>query len=106
MNLEKIWDVFLCELQVNPLIKRCYTRKVAGIPFLYVTTHSSADTSHLQLVIQKSAVEVMKGKQLQAECIFVRMHNDEFVFRHRFYVPLRKMFCCGNMCIDCVRFSK
>ncbi len=104
MNLEEIWEVFLRELEMNPLIDSCYKKNVTGIPFLYVSTYVTADECKLQASIQKAAAEAMKGKQLRAECIFVRKNSNLFVFRHRFYVPLRKMFCCGNLCIDCVRF--
>jgi hypothetical protein len=46
----------------------------------------------------------MRGKQLHCETIFVRQEEHLYVFRHRFYVPQQKMFCCGNLCPDCILY--
>nr|WP_034670071.1 hypothetical protein [Ectobacillus panaciterrae] len=58
----------------------------------------------MQHTIAQISALAMKGKRVHAECIFVRQENTLFVFRYRFYVPQQKMFCCGNLCIDCIRF--
>ncbi|KPB03336.1 hypothetical protein [Bacillus sp. CHD6a] len=106
MELEQIWDVFLEELDKNVLVLSCFRKHVAGIPFLYV----DVDPKHINDWEDKgmSFIEVcskvaMHKKKVTVETHFVRSKKSLFVYRHRFYVPQEKMFCCGNLCEDCIR---
>jgi hypothetical protein len=105
MDLEPIWQQFIKELTLNKDIESAYWRKIAGIPFLYI---SSPELSQLTLeaIIKKCSVTTIKGNRLHSETIFVRQDGVLFVYRHRFYVPQEKMFCCGNLCVDCTRLKR
>ncbi|TFE03603.1 hypothetical protein [Jeotgalibacillus sp. R-1-5s-1] len=104
MDLNEIWSIFTSELLKNERIEQAEWQKKAGIPFLYLST-SFLKQEELEYVIKKCAVRAMRGKRLNAETVFVRSHSGNYVYRHRFYVPLEKMFCCGNLCSDCIRFK-
>ncbi len=78
--------------------------KIAGTPFLYLSPTNPIDTKTLNRAIEKAAVIAMKGKRLHYELVFVRQDENVLVFRSRFYVPQEKMFCCGNLCHNCIRF--
>ncbi|MCA1029948.1 hypothetical protein LCL95_02735 [Bacillus timonensis] len=107
MNLATIWDVFLTVLNKNCAISQCHKKDVAGIPFLYVTSRSTeGQHEFVNHLIKLASAEAMKGKRLTSETIFVRKEHNVFVYRHRFYVPQEKMFCCGNICVDCIRFRE
>lgn len=84
----------------------CWIKKAAGIPFLYVQVNSGRALADITLKIEKESRFAMKGKRLTFDCIFVREDKNLYVFRHRFYVPQEKMFCCGNLCEDCIRLKK
>ncbi|WP_244094318.1 hypothetical protein [Jeotgalibacillus salarius] len=103
MDVNDIWKRFISLLSEEPGVIDVYWKKSAGIPFLYL--HSiKADRHEIELTIKKCAVRSMRGKRLNAETVFVRSDNGKWVYRHRFYVPQQKMFCCGNLCSDCIRF--
>ncbi|PLR84091.1 hypothetical protein CVD25_12765 [Bacillus canaveralius] len=102
MNLDHIWNRFIQLLQADPLINKAYYKKVAGIPFLYLRAIGNPPDRLLDAAIRRSSATAMKGKQLHSETVFVRSDDQLFVYRHRFFVPQQKMFCCGNQCADCV----
>ncbi|MBM6618576.1 hypothetical protein [Bacillus suaedaesalsae] len=105
MDLDDIWVMFLHELSsyrhYHSVKKQIYT----GVPFLYIQVAENTNTSQedIETTIKKAAARSMKGKRLHSETIFVRQEQHLFVYRHRFYVPQEKMFCCGNLCVNCVR---
>ncbi|KAA0548052.1 hypothetical protein FZW96_09985 [Bacillus sp. BGMRC 2118] len=105
MNLDDIWVKFLHELssiqQYHSVKKQVYS----GFPFLYIVVSHEASLiqEDIDATIQKAAARSMKGKRLHSETTFVRQEQYLFVYRHRFYVPQEKMFCCGNLCVNCVR---
>ncbi|KZE49703.1 hypothetical protein [Rossellomorea marisflavi] len=103
MDLETIWQLFLSHLQAEEQILNARVQKRAGIPFLYV--ESELGREELEYSIRKWSARAMRGKRLHSETIFFRAAGDLSVYRHRFYVPQEKMFCCGNLCPDCVRFK-
>lgn len=103
MDVNEIWQRFISLLSEEPGIVNAKWRKSAGIPFLYIQT-LQADRQEIEQKIKRCAVRAMRGKRLNAETIFVRALDGEWVYRHRFYVPQEKMFCCGNLCNDCIRF--
>ncbi|WP_289317249.1 hypothetical protein [Peribacillus sp. NJ4] len=105
MDLNQIWDQFIDHLLDNDEITQVSIKKFTGIPFIYIHFHPAQnDNSKLSFIIKKAASLSMRGKQLHCETIFVRQEEHLYVFRHRFYVPQQKMFCCGNLCPDCILY--
>ncbi|OCA85562.1 hypothetical protein A8F94_11790 [Bacillus sp. FJAT-27225] len=105
MEMEHVWSTFLKEISLIPPVSSVELKKMAGIPFLYITVDSPVNPELVEKSIRRCSALAMKGKKLSSETIYVRSEPNSFVFRHRFYVPQRKMFCCGNLCVDCVRFN-
>ncbi|MDR0137236.1 hypothetical protein RFW18_05710 [Metabacillus idriensis] len=105
MNLSQTVQLFLDRMNADETLS-CWIKKAAGIPFLYVQVNSAGSLAYIKLKIEKESRYAMKGKRLTFECIFVREDTKLYVFRHRFYVPQEKMFCCGNLCEDCIRLKK
>ncbi|MCM3665758.1 hypothetical protein M3204_15170 [Mesobacillus subterraneus] len=103
MNIEVIWEHFLGLLSKDDSIEHADYKKSAGIPFLYIYAKADSQQKELEKAIRHAAAASMKGKQLHSDTEFVRKEVNLYVFRHRFYVPQRKMFCCGNLCTDCIR---
>jgi hypothetical protein len=105
MDLDQIWQKFMDHLLDNDEITQVSIKKFTGIPFIYIDFHPAQnDISKLSIIIKKAAGLSMRGKQLHCETIFVRQEESLYVFRHRFYVPQQKMFCCGNLCPDCILY--
>ncbi len=104
MDIDLIWEGFVNNLSNTNGIKNAHWKRVAGIPFLYLTTNT-VEQDELHIKIKMCAGQAMRGKRLHAETIPVRTNRLNYVFRHRFYVPQEKMFCCGNLCPDCIRFK-
>ncbi|MFE4141073.1 hypothetical protein ACFX4I_04275 [Peribacillus sp. YIM B13472] len=105
MDLNQIWSQFIDHLLDNDEITQASIKKFTGIPFIYIHYIPPQNgNSKLSFLIKKAASLSMRGKQLHCETIFVRQEEHLYVFRHRFYVPQQKMFCCGNLCPDCILF--
>lgn len=103
MDLNHIWDLFIDSLSQQNEISNCHYKKITGIPFLYIKVTQDIGKHEIEKNIQMSAAKVMKGKQLHCETSFVRSDKSLYVYQHRFLVPQKKMFCCGNLCKDCIR---
>ncbi|MFD1735694.1 hypothetical protein ACFSCX_03865 [Bacillus salitolerans] len=107
MNLNSIWSSFLLELEQHIDIEKAEMRKFSGLPFLFIETRNDAiDIELIEQHIRLASAHAMKGKRLHSETVFVRKEAKQFVYRHRFFVPQEKMFCCGNLCEDCIRLKK
>ncbi|WP_246940273.1 hypothetical protein [Bacillus pinisoli] len=106
MNLDIIWSCFLEQLANDQAILSVKKQNYSGIPFLYIEIKEEEDRFFLEKIIKTKSAYVMKGKRLHSETIFVRYEANLYVYRHRFYVPQEKMFCCGNICTDCIRLKK
>ncbi len=104
MDLEMVWNTFIEYLLSTSKFMDVSMSKRAGIPFLYLTSISPVERKTVEPLIEKAAVKAMKGKRLHFESVYVRKENLLLVYRSRFYVPQQKMFCCGNLCHDCIRF--
>lgn len=104
MELDKIYSNFLNFLSQYKGVHSVDLKKVAGVPFLYI--ESSLDLSAVEILIREASSKSMRGKRLSSQSIYVRSEPGLHVFRHRFFVPQRKMFCCGNLCVDCVRLTR
>jgi hypothetical protein len=105
MDLELIWQLFMKQLTLNECIYKAYWKKITGIPFLYIQITPNTSHSSLESLIKKCSAIAVNGKRLHSETIFVRQDDMLYVYRHRFYVPQEKMFCCGNLCVDCTRLK-
>lgn len=104
MNLNETWESFLDLLSNEEAIRFVYKQSFTGIPFLYITTNPTVSKGTIEDAIKLLAAKVMRGKRLQMEYSFVRDDENLLVYRVRFLVPQEKMFCCGNLCPDCIRF--
>lgn len=105
MDLEIIWNVFLSHFNTVNEIEEASFKKITGIPFLYIKSRNGLEKEVIEDYIRRFSAKAMKGKQLHSETIFVRQDALLYVYRHRFYVPQQKMFCCGNLCDDCIRLT-
>ncbi|MFY4773749.1 hypothetical protein [Metabacillus sp. RGM 3146] len=101
-ELEAIWIQFLSELQSKEAIENTERKMIAGTPFLYVVLKTSLNQHELEKLIRNAAKKAMAGKRVTVQTIYVREQANTIVFRHRFFVPQEKMFCCGNLCEDCI----
>ena len=104
MDLKVIWDFFIERLRQENGIEDAYVKWSAGIPFIYIV--SAKEKSDIEYTIKKWSAKAMRGKRLHSDTIFFREKESLYVYRHRFYVPQEKMFCCGNLCVDCVRLKQ
>ncbi len=104
MDLIPIWENFLDLLRKEENVQSANVKWVAGIPFLYI--ESEGIKSEIEFIIKKWSAKAMRGKRLHSDTIFFRRENNVYVYRHRFFVPQEKMFCCGNLCVDCVRLKQ
>ncbi|MFC0524017.1 hypothetical protein ACFFGV_10640 [Pontibacillus salicampi] len=106
-ELEKAWTIFLQYMNERDIIHSCRYKEVTGIPFIYIQKHhSSIAREQVEEALMKAAARAMKGKRLTLSMYHVRENEAHYVYRVRFLVPQRKMFCCGNMCVDCIRFQR
>jgi hypothetical protein len=103
MDLAVIWDKFAEYLQSFAGIEDFEMKKIAGIPFIYI--EGSLSKEELEEMIKIASAKSMRGKRLHSETVYVRQKGGHYVYRHRFYVPQEKMFCCGNLCVDCIRLK-
>ncbi|SDM62509.1 hypothetical protein SAMN04488137_1097 [Fictibacillus solisalsi] len=105
MNLDDIWFRFLTAFRQADSIVSIEKKLVAGLPFLYILTSGTISEKMIEEMIKQEAIYAMKGKRINAEMIYVRKEAFLFVYRFRFLVPQEKMFCCGNLCEDCIRYQ-
>lgn len=104
MNLDSIWKGFLDSLQHVPFVLSLEKKLVTGLPFLYIHTNGQAGKNEIEDMLKVNSIDAMRGKRLNAEISYVRRDSFLFVYRFRFLVPQEKMFCCGNLCEDCIRY--
>ncbi|MCA0969394.1 hypothetical protein LCM20_02165 [Halobacillus litoralis] len=102
---ETAFETFDTELHQSTLLQQYQLKKVAGLPFVYLWPSPSVDRRMLEDMLKLCAAKAMKGKRLTLEMSYVRKSQAFYVYRVRFLVPQRKMFCCGNLCDDCIRFT-
>ncbi|RXY99384.1 hypothetical protein [Fictibacillus sp. S7] len=105
MNLDDIWTRFLTAFRQADFIVSIEKKLVAGLPFLYILTSGTVSKEMIEQTIKQEAIRAMKGMRLNAEIIYVRKEALLYVYRFRFLVPQEKMFCCGNLCEDCIRYQ-
>ncbi|MCP8616630.1 hypothetical protein [Salirhabdus salicampi] len=105
-TMEEVWNIFLQTLRNNNEICSVERKMYVGQYFVYITCNSSLSIQQLNESIQQAAAKAMKGKRLTLSIRYVRKHKAFHIYTVRFFVPLRKMFCCGNLCHDCIRFNE
>ncbi|MDN4073563.1 MULTISPECIES: hypothetical protein [Fictibacillus] len=104
MDLDHIWNSFLEAIRQTPFVHSAEKKLITGLPFLYIRTDGTADRTKIEEELKNRSMQAMKGSRLNAELSYVRTDSDLYVFRFRFLVPQMKMFCCGNLCEDCIRY--
>ena len=102
---ERAFQIFQKQLLESDYLKEVRFKTYAGLPFLYVQPKPACTRDVIENEIKRAAAKGMKGKSLTLTMSFVRKNQAEYVYRVRFLVPQRKMFCCGNLCDDCIRFT-
>ncbi|MFC7372050.1 hypothetical protein ACFQPF_10185 [Fictibacillus iocasae] len=106
MELDLVWERFLEQLNHSETGLSAYKKEVTGIPFLYVSLLASTiGREQAEHTIKVCAAQSIKGKRLSLLMEYVREDSHLLVYRFRFLVPQEKMFCCGNLCPDCIRFK-
>jgi hypothetical protein len=105
MDLTIIWKDFMEQISTAKNIEFAEKKTIAGLPFLYITLKNNREQKEVEKQLCSYAMTCMQGKRLNFIIQFVRAEHKLLVFRARFLVPQEKMFCCGNMCEDCIRFK-
>ncbi|KZZ82971.1 hypothetical protein [Bacillus sp. SJS] len=105
-ELDLIWKDFLDHMSSASVLSSIRKAVITGIPFLYITENSSSSKELLRSLIDQAAKKAMLHKKVTYKSVFVRNDGPLWVYRHRFYVPQEKMFCCGNLCTDCILKNK
>ncbi|MGI8314001.1 hypothetical protein [Halobacillus mangrovi] len=103
---ERAIEIFHHELMNHPIFKQVEFKKVTGLPFVYLTAKDDVSQKDIEETLKVSAARAMRGKRLTLAMSYVRKDQAQYVYRVRFLVPQRKMFCCGNLCDDCIRFTQ
>jgi hypothetical protein len=107
MNLSMIWKKYLKYLLEEAVITSVEKKVITGLPFLYVHVDDAIalNVDELEQILSNHAMQCMKGKRLNFSLEYVRREENVYVYRARFLVPQEKMFCCGNLCEDCIRLK-
>lgn len=105
--LDDIWDQFLLCISSNDEVNEVSNKLICGVSFLYIQPlNPPKNESFIKNIVLTCSKQYTSQFKLIYRIEFVRVEQNIFVFRHRFYVPNQKMFCCGNECINCTRFRK
>lgn len=102
---ERAFEIFQQELNQAPLFETVEFKKITGLPFVYLWPQEHVTRSEIEDKLKRCAAKSMRGKRLTLAMSYVRKNQALYVYRVRFLVPQRKMFCCGNLCDDCIRFT-
>jgi len=105
--LEAIWESFFQCLKLKKLFHSVEQKKVSGSYFIYIKESIvSIPINQYESQLKDCANQLISIYKVTYHIKFVRKENNTVIFRHRFLVPQTKMFCCGNQCVDCIRFNK
>jgi len=105
--LEAIWESFFQCMKNNKLINLIEQKKISGSYFIYIKESiESKSIIQYESQLKDCANQIISIYKVSYHVNFVRKEKNIIIFRHRFLVPQTKMFCCGNQCIDCIRFNK
>ncbi|MFD1018055.1 hypothetical protein [Thalassobacillus hwangdonensis] len=103
---EKAWMKFIETMDSSEMVAVFDHKIITGLPFIYITPAADVTQTMIESLLKLSAATAMKGKRLTLAMSYVRKNQAQYVYRIRFLVPQRKMFCCGNLCDDCIRFTQ
>lgn len=102
---ERAVQLFEKLLNESDLLLKAEFKSFTGLPFVYVYPKENTSQTEMEEQLKWCAAKAMKGKRLSLAMNYVRRTQTFYVYRVRFLVPQRKMFCCGNFCDDCIRFT-
>ncbi|MGE6893785.1 hypothetical protein [Priestia flexa] len=103
MTLDDVWFSFFSHFTRNKLIEQVEKKEISHVPFLYITS-SKGDRHQIEKWIHIASETATTNAKVTWQTEFVRHATSIYVYRHRFFVPQRKSFCCGNVCgTDCTR---
>ncbi len=105
MYLNDIWLIFLENLQADEGIILVEKKLITNVPFLYISSTHSIQTK-IDETIYASSILATTSTKVTWKSSFIRQEHRLFVYQHRFFVPQQKMFCCGNLCEDCIRLKR
>ncbi len=104
--LDDVWEQFFNCISNYKQIIQFSNKQICGSNFLYIQTESQQTEETIKKLLIYCSKTITEQFTLIYRIEFIRHENNIFVFRHRFYVPNKKMFCCGNNCANCTRFRK
>ncbi len=104
--LDGIWEQFTNCISNYKQITHFSNKLICGVNFLYVQSEIKMKEEEIKNLFITCSKQFTDEFKLIYRIEFIRKEDNHFVFRHRFYVPNKKMFCCGNQCTDCTRFRK
>ncbi|PGL69780.1 hypothetical protein [Bacillus sp. AFS055030] len=104
--LEDVWEQFFKCIIKDKQINHFSTKQVCGVYFLYIQSECQQTEESIKKLLIECSKTITEQFKLIYRIEFIRNENNHFVFKHRFYVPNKKMFCCGNNCANCTRFRK
>jgi len=105
--LDDVWEQFFNCISNYKQINQFSNKQICGANFLYIQTDLQQTEEGLKKLLIDCARTITEQFKLIYRVEFIRNeNNNNFVFKHRFYVPNKKMFCCGNNCANCTRFRK
>ncbi|MFG6116780.1 hypothetical protein ACGTN9_16640 [Halobacillus sp. MO56] len=102
---ERAWEKFIAFMEQAEIIEKFTVKTYTGLPFVYIKPLKETSRLEIEDLLKRAAASAMKGKRLTLAMSYVRKSQALYVYRVRFLVPQRKMFCCGNLCDDCIRFT-
>lgn len=97
--LATFYQKFEEKLHQEGIVTKTGWRTHAGQRFFYVSSTLPAPSLTKRLL--ETGERLTTDTKLKLECIYVRSHETQHVYRFRFLVPSEKQFCCGNLCEDC-----
>ena len=106
MMLDGVWKQFYDCISNDEQVNHYSNKSICGVNFLYVQPKNLSNEETIKNVFISCSKQFTELYKLIYRIEFVRYDNHHYVYRHRFYVPNKKMFCCGNSCVDCTRFRK
>jgi len=104
--LDDVWEQFFNCLSNYKQIVHYSNKQICGANFLYVQTDSFQSEESIRKLLLSCSKTITEQFKLIYRVEFTRKENNQYVYNHRFYVPNKKMFCCGNNCANCTRFRK
>lgn len=104
--LEEVWEQFLNCISIKEHIKNYTSKTICGVQFIYIEPIDEyKDEKVMKNLLIDCSKQFTSKYTITYKVDFVRFEDETFIFRHRFFVPNKKMFCCGNCCVNCTRLQ-